>query len=104
MVVFAPASASFVGDATWLVNSGSEMSNLLLDKEGGETLLLIILLRDDAAISVALLRPELEELLDREVGVVHRLLPCLDIGLDFGVGVLDLLLAALENNLGLQLS
>ena len=103
MVVFAPASASFVGDATWLVNSGSEMFNLL-DKEAGEPLLLIILLRDDAAISVALLRPELEELLDREVGVVHRLLPCLDIGLDFSVGVLDLLLAALDKNLGLQMS
>ena len=40
--------------------------------------------------------PKLEELLDREVGVVHRLLPCLDIGLDFSVGVLDLLLAALD--------
>lgn len=48
--------------------------------------------------------PKLEELLDREVGVVHRLLPCLDIGLDFSVGVLDLLLAALDKNLGLQMS
>lgn len=97
-------SASFLGEAAWLVNSGSEMSNvvLFLDKEAEELLLLIILLIDDAAISVALFRLEF---LDRELGVVHDLrLPFLDIGLDFGVGVLDNLLAVLDKNLGLQIS
>lgn len=99
------ASAFFVGEAAWLISSGLEMSNLLefLDKEAEEPLLLIILLRDDVAISAALLRL-LEELLDRDVGVVHRRLPCLDIGLDCGVGVLDLLLAARDKNFGLQMS
>lgn len=98
-------SASFVGEAVGLVNSGSEMSNVLLflPKEAEEPLLLlIILLIDDVAISAALFRLEF---LDREVGVVHDLvLPFLDIGLDFGVGVLDNLLAVLDKNLGLQMS
>ena len=57
-VVFTHASACFVRDDTWLVNSGSKMFNLL-GKEAREPFLLIILLRDDAAILVALLRPEL---------------------------------------------
>jgi len=96
--------ASFVGEMVELVNSGSEISNtlLFLSKEAEEPLLLIILLIDDEAISAALLRLEF---LDREVGVVHDLmLPCLDIGLDFGVGVLDNLVAVLDKNLGLQMS
>jgi len=97
--------ASFPGEEVWFVNSGSEMSNvvLFLDREAEEPLLLIIFLIDDEAISAALFRLEF---LDRELGVLHDLLlPFLDIGLDFGVGVLDnLLLAALDKNLGLQMS
>ena len=100
--IFMPAS--FVGEPAWYINSGSEMSNLLLllDKEPEIPLLLIILLRGLEATSVAVLRLEL---LDREVGVgvVHRLLPILERGL-VGVGVLDLLLAVLDKNLGLQMS
>lgn len=83
--------------------SGSEISILLmlLDNEAEEPLLLMILLREDAAISVALFRLEL---LDIGVGVLHRLLSFLDRGLGLGFGVLDLLLAVLDKNLGLQMS
>lgn len=75
-------------------NSGSEISILLF-------LLLMILLRDDVAISVALLRLSLRV---NDIGVVHLLLPCLDRGLVLGFGVFDLLLSHLATIFGLQIS
>ncbi|KAK7263398.1 hypothetical protein RJT34_30987 [Clitoria ternatea] len=106
LVLFLPAEpVSFVGEVAgigWDI-LGSDISHLPKHVEAKEFLLLIIFLRDDAAISTTLLLLEVE-LFDGEAGVVHRLLPCLDIGLDFGVSILDLPLIALDRSLGLQIS